>query len=96
MTIDQGAACRCPHCDEPVVETDRSREMPLVNAKGKSEIGTWHHECLARVFLGSVGHQRRECGCYGGTYDDPPGMTRREAAIAAARQAGVYRERVSN
>lgn len=43
-----------------------------------------HYECLLRAMVGSVGHQERRCSCHGGTEEDPPGMTRREAALAAA------------
>jgi hypothetical protein len=43
----------------------------------------FHYECLMRGVIGSVGHLRRACSCYGGTDEDPPGMTYRQAAIAA-------------
>lgn len=43
-----------------------------------------HRECYIRRGVGSVGHLRRQCTCYGGVEDDPPGMTKREAARAAA------------
>jgi len=43
----------------------------------------YHPECMARSVIGSVGHQRRTCPCYGGTESDPEGMTKREAARAA-------------
>lgn len=66
----------CPWCEEPVLDTDRRaaehRYQPL------------HYECGLRAALGSVGHQRKLCFCYGGTEEDPPGMTRRQAAVAAA------------
>jgi hypothetical protein len=42
-----------------------------------------HEECFMRQIVGSVGHQTRRCSCYGGDYDDPPGMSKREAAKVA-------------
>lgn len=52
-----------------------------------------HEECFMRQIVGSVGHQTKRCSCYGGDYEDPPGMTKREAAKVAytiflAHQAG--------
>lgn len=44
----------------------------------------FHHECTIRSVIGSLGHQQKKCSCHGGTEEDPEGMTRREAAIAAA------------
>jgi hypothetical protein len=55
--------------------------------------GNVHMECMMRMVAGSVGHQQRRCSCFGGTEDDPPGMTKHEAAWAAAKLycAGVKR-----
>jgi hypothetical protein len=64
----------CPCCDEEVLDTDRrapSYGQPV------------HYECGLRAALGSLGHQRRRCSCYGGEEEDPPGLTRRQAAMAA-------------
>jgi len=44
-----------------------------------------HYECQMRSVAGSVGHQLGRCSCFGGTEEDPEGMTNRQAAIAAAR-----------
>lgn len=44
-----------------------------------------HVECLFRETVGSVGHLTHRCTCYGGDFDDPPGMTKRQAAAAAYR-----------
>lgn len=44
-----------------------------------------HVECYFRETVGSVGHLTRRCRCFGGDYDDPPGMTKRQAAVAAYR-----------
>jgi hypothetical protein len=50
-----------------------------------------HRECMLRQIVGSVGHQLGTCSCHGGEGPcDPPGMTVREAARAAA---DLFRER---
>ncbi len=43
----------------------------------------YHNECFIRAIIGSAAHQLEECTCYGGTREDPPGVTRRQAAILA-------------
>lgn len=68
----------CQWCDEPVTAHERSHGA-TVNSSGQAV----HYECGLRSAVGSVGHQRRLCSCYGGDQEDPPGMTRREAARAA-------------
>lgn len=65
----------CLHCEEAIVEGD----IGTVNYGGQ----IMHYECGMRGVIGSVGHQNRTCSCYGGTEEDPPGMTRRQAAQAA-------------
>jgi hypothetical protein len=62
----------CSWCDEPFVEGETI------------ESGHVHYECGLRAVIGSVGHQRGLCWCYGGNEEDPPGATRRQAASAAA------------
>ncbi len=66
----------CVYCDEPVVEGDTG----TVNFIGQ----VIHYECSLRMVIGSVGHQKGTCSCFGGTEEDPPG-TKRQAAIAAAQ-----------
>ena len=44
-----------------------------------------HYECSMRLAVGSIGHQAGECSCHGGDQDDPPGLTRHEAAMVAER-----------
>jgi hypothetical protein len=66
----------CADCDEKIVEGDAG----IIMVGGTVE----HRECFVRGVMGSVGHQRRECSCFGGIGNgDPPGMTRREASKAA-------------
>lgn len=65
----------CDWCDEPILPDESTHQ--LVNA-------IMHKECFARAILGSIAHLRGTCACYGGDEDDPPGMTKREAARMAA------------
>lgn len=64
----------CAFCGEEIREGERAN---LIQG------GDLHHECAMRSILGSVGHQLHKCPCYGGTEEDPPGMTKRQAAMAA-------------
>lgn len=73
----------CPWCTEPVLPTDRTDRFVHVTADGNVAVQHWHWECAARQAVGSVGHQLGRCSCFGGTEDDPPEMSRREAAQAA-------------
>lgn len=70
----------CPFCDEPVEPTDAG--PVTINGVPNSA----HRNCLIRSSSGSVAHFYYRCSCYveGSTEHDPPGMTRREAADAAA------------
>jgi hypothetical protein len=76
----------CIHCGEPIAEDDKGFVSPLVSlVEGKTiaEAAPYHRACFLRGFVGSVGHQNRTCSCYGGVEEDPPGMTKRQAAEAA-------------
>jgi hypothetical protein len=72
----------CAHCGEAIAEDDCGITMPHLSAAGAS-ISTYHLNCYLRTVVGSVGHQKWRCSCYGGHEDDPPEMTRRQAADAA-------------
>jgi hypothetical protein len=67
----------CILCREPILEGD------IGTINGADQVS--HYECTMRGVVGSVGHQMGRCKCFNGTEEDPPGMTRREAAIAACR-----------
>lgn len=85
----------CGSCGEPIAEGDSGMIMPcLAYAAGGPVAGelVQHIECAARQALGSVGHQLQRCHCYGGTEDDPPGLSRRAAARAAWDLAEVLRQ----
>jgi hypothetical protein len=73
----------CIHCGEPITDED----VAIVMNDGAVRI---HRECMIRSIAGSVGHQLKRCTCYGGTEEDPPGMTRRQAARAAAALFAIH------
>jgi hypothetical protein len=64
----------CEWCGEPIAATDSG----VVYANGPVS----HRECFRRAVLGSIAHLERKCSCSvpGSTENDPPGMSRREAA----------------
>ena len=64
----------CQWCHEPVLPADTVDEFD----------SSFHYECRLRAVMGSAAHLLKECSCYGGDREDPPGMTRREAAKLAA------------
>lgn len=81
------ASEECFHCGEPIAPGDRTNPHATPGTCGGSVLMRMcHWECSARAILGSVGHIRGQCTCYGGTQDDPPGMTKREAARAAVAE----------
>jgi hypothetical protein len=66
----------CILCEEPIEPGD----IGTINIAGQVA----YHACSIRAVIGSVGHQLGKCSCFGGAEEDPPGMSRREAALAAA------------
>jgi hypothetical protein len=70
----------CQYCGEEIAAA--GEPFAVVN-----EGAAWlHRECMVRMIVGSVGHQRRTCSCFGGAEEDPEGVTRREAARAAEKE----------
>lgn len=65
----------CLLCGEAIEAGDTG----TINLSGQ----VTHYECGMRMAVGSIGHQKRCCSCYGGSEEDPPGMTFRQAAVAA-------------
>jgi len=65
----------CAWCEEAIIAGDSG----TVNWLGQ----ILHTACNYRAIAGSVGHQTRRCHCFGGTEEDPPGLTRQQAAVAA-------------
>lgn len=75
----------CGYCDETILPDDEFREMPHLPESGPAEMRRYHLNCMIRIIVGGANHQEGNCSCCGGTEDpDPPHMTRREAADAAA------------
>lgn len=65
----------CYWCREPILPHERLSPQNL----------TAHWECGLRAVAGGINHQRGQCICCGGTEPpDPPDLSRREAANAAA------------
>jgi hypothetical protein len=67
----------CSYCDEPITAAE------LADLKARDLNPTMHQECLFRAVCGSAAHQLRECTCFGGEREDPPGMSVRDAARLA-------------
>lgn len=68
---------RCHWCDELVLPGDLRHAL----------LPGYHYACALRAALGSIGHVQGTCGCYvkdGSAEDDPPGLTRRQAARLVA------------
>ncbi len=66
----------CPYCGEAMAESD-----DVVRSNSQQSL---HRECFVRLIAGSVGHQRRQCLCYGGAHNgEPEGVTKREGARMA-------------
>lgn len=71
---------RCQWCEEWATLIDVFVVTMICDGVRKP----FHRECFIRQTCGSLGHVRKVCPCYGGNEEDPPGMTRREAAKAVA------------
>lgn len=79
----------CLHCEEPIEKGDTGFLMPTIMADGMPGIEYVHFECNVRSIVGSVKHQRGECGCVTGDFsadDDAEYPTRRAAAKAALKE----------
>lgn len=61
-----------------------------------SPIKRMHRECAIRAVMGSAAHQLKECTCYGGDREDPPGMSLRGAAKLAAQTFDLIRVHMKN
>lgn len=74
---------RCMSCDDPIAAGDDGEMRFRVSEDMQPSIHPEHKECMLRRVFGSVGHQFKKCCCYGGDYEDPPGLTKHEAALCA-------------
>lgn len=76
----------CGWCEEIIVAGDSGLIIPHIGDEG-AEQRPYHRACFLRSCIGSLGHQARTCSCFGGQMEDPPGLTKRQAAQAAAEYA---------
>ena len=76
-------AALCFWCKELVVPGEGAPDGITAHSPKGIVHHPLHEECAIRSVIGSVGHQRKQCSCYGGTEEDPPGMTKRQAARVA-------------
>lgn len=73
----------CLWCGEAVLPFESFETRPVIDGAGW-RWGAIHQECALHSVLGGVNHLRSTCICCGGTQPpDPPGLTRREAALVA-------------
>lgn len=86
----------CIHCDEPIAELDDGLLVPHFDAittpwSPLARHAPYHYECHMRGIIGGINHLRGRCQCCGGSEPpDPPDLTKREAACAAAAYFQLY------
>ena len=89
----------CDWCGEPIAADDFGVTLPLLQPAAApadaKRTTVFHRECDLRQVVGSVGHQRGRCSCYGGTEEDPPALTRRQAAQAAVAHFALIAPKLS-
>jgi hypothetical protein len=67
----------CRWCEENVEPGDLMHSL----------LPGFHYACALRAAIGSIGHVQGLCSCYvkdGAVEDDPPGLTKRQAASLVA------------
>jgi len=77
----------CGWCDEAIAAGDDGLVIPHLGTDRLVSERPWHYACQLRSVVGGVRHQLRQCSCCGlgaGLPPDPEGLTRRQAADAAA------------
>ncbi len=81
----------CVYCEEPIEANQAGVVMPAGDAHGHFAEKPEHYECFIRQIVGSVAHITMQCSCYvpGSLASDPPGVTKRQAAIDAERMFRV-------
>lgn len=79
----------CHYCAEKVTAKDYGFLVPTSSGNEDPE-APYHHECFIRMIVGSAGHIQKRCSCYtnAAPEEDPPGLTKRQAAMLAAGLAG--------
>lgn len=77
---------KCQWCKEEILPDEESLiDEVLPSGEVVKKPLPFHRECQFRVCCGSAGHIKKACSCYGGNEEDPPGVSKREAARAAVR-----------
>jgi hypothetical protein len=72
----------CGYCDEEIGPDQPTGPFPITDGLSGLPMPL-HLECQFRMVSGSVGHQKRECSCYGHVDTTEHGLTLRQAALAA-------------
>ena len=74
----------CLHCEEAIQLGDEGQIIPHID-DGNVIQRPVHRECLIRMVVGSIGHQKKQCSCYNKNeaQEDQPGISKRQAAILA-------------
>lgn len=75
--IDPPVGLHCIYCDEVIKSKDTGKIINTFQAI--------HGECIIRMVVGSVEHQKRICPCYGGCETEREGLTKRQSALRAVK-----------
>lgn len=79
----------CTWCGEPIAAGDNGMLTAFADTGGAA-LRPQHLDCFTRSLMGGFNHLTRRCQCYGGDLPpDPPGMTKRHAALLASGAAAV-------
>ncbi|MDR6218318.1 hypothetical protein [Deinococcus soli (ex Cha et al. 2016)] len=79
-TVEPPLGQPCAWCHDPISDGDGGLMIPHLPGGPRP----YHWQCHTRQITGGANHIRGQCTCCGGTEPpDPPGVTRREAAILA-------------
>jgi hypothetical protein len=97
-TVDTPVGEKCIYCEEVIESDDRGFVMSLLAEDTTSPSNfmkdttcVYHYECNLRLIIGSLGHQKEECSCFGGIgTGDSEGMSKREAARQAYKRYMLY------
>lgn len=80
----------CAYCTESIRQGEEGVFIWHVGEAGTSGYRPYHRECNVRMLIGGLNHQLGKCTCCGGTEPpDPPGLSKRQAAIAAVTRKGL-------
>ncbi len=86
LDVEAPIGIPCDWCGENILATEWGIIVPGIEEDDVClavEDKVYHNECGYRFKRGSVGHITRQCPCFGGTEEDPPNTTKRQAALLA-------------